>query len=88
MIEYLKKIEIYLDYLDSKFKIYNNQNDIYYEELIKLQNEAEKQHKLEKTQKQREELSQRFEKLKEKIEKRNNKVYYLPKKNMKNILEL
>ena len=80
MLEYLKKIEIYIDYLDSKFKIYNNQNDIYYEELIKLQNEAEKQHKLEKTQKQREELSQRFVKLKEKIEKRNNKVYYLPKK--------
>ena len=80
MIEYLKKIEIYLDYLDSKYKIYNNQNDIYYDELIKLQNDAEKQHKLEKTQKQREELSQRFEKLKEKIEKRNNKVYYLPKK--------
>ena len=66
--------------MDSKYKIYNNQNDIYYDELIKLQNEAEKQHKLEKTQKQREELSQRFEKLKEKIEKRNNKVYYLPKK--------
>ena len=80
MIEYLKKIEIYLDYLDSKYKIYNNQNDIYYDELIKLQNDAEKQHKLEKTQKQREELSQRFVKLKEKIEKRNNKVYYLPKK--------
>ena len=80
MLEYLKKIEIYLDYLYSKFKIYNNQNDIYYEELINLQNEAEKQHKLEKTKKQREELSQRFEKLKEKIEKRKNKVYYLPKK--------
>ena len=53
MLEYLKKIEIYLDYLYSKFKIYNNQNDIYYEELINLQNEAEKQHKLEKTKKQR-----------------------------------
>ena len=77
MLSILKFFEFYIDKLKSKLEFYKRQNQ---EEVQTLQNNIEKQHKVEKSKRQREEHLIKIEKLKEKIEKRNNKIYLLPKK--------
>ncbi len=77
MLSILKFFEFYIDKLKSKLEFYKRQN---HEEVKTLQNNIEKQHKVEKSKRQREEHLIKIEKLKEKIEKRNNKIYLLPKK--------
>ena len=73
----LKKIEYQIDYLDNRFKVYKEKNE---EQLKALIINVEKQHKVEKTKKQREEEEDKIEKLKEKLEQKKNKIYLIPRK--------
>ena len=80
MIDMLTKIEIILDFLQSKIKNYSRGMDIYYDIYKRIYNTIERNRKLEKTRKQREEENEKFIKLKERVEERNNKTYFLPRK--------
>ncbi len=73
----LKKIEYQIDYLYNRFKVYKEKNE---EQLKSLIINVEKQHKVEKTKKQREEEEDKIEKLKEKLEQKKNKLYLIPRK--------
>jgi hypothetical protein len=80
MIDMLTKIEIILDFLQRKIKNYSRGMDIYYDIYKRIYNTIERNRKLEKTRKQREEENEKFIKLKERVEERNNKTYFLPRK--------
>ena len=80
IIYYLKKIELYIDFLISKFHIYKNKNGFYYNQYKEILNKIEKEKKIYKSKIQKEKDIQRLEKLKIQMEIRNNKIYFLPKK--------
>jgi hypothetical protein len=80
MMDMLSKIEITLDYLGRKITHYSKGIDIYYDMYKRIYNTIERNRKLEKTRKQREEENEKFIKLKERVEERNNKTYFLPRK--------
>jgi hypothetical protein len=80
MIIFLKKIEVYFDYLLNRFEIYNEINGIYYDDLKEIQNKIEKEHKMLKTSIQKEKDMKQLERLKEQMEIRNNKINFLPRK--------
>ena len=80
MMDMLSKIEITLDYLFRKITHYSKGIDIYYDMYKRIYNTIERNRKLEKTRKQREEENEKFIKLKERVEERNNKTYFLPRK--------
>ena len=74
----LKYITFIIDYLISKFKIYNSIEFSKNKLLIKLKNEIEKNHKIEKAAEQRLQFEKKAIKLRKKLEERNNKIYFLP----------
>ena len=78
MINMLEKIELGLDELNTKNKVYLNGPRAGEYKLIQIQ--IEKEHKIKKTILQREAQLRKIEILKEKIEERNNKIYVLPLK--------
>ena len=80
MMDLLSKIEIILDYLIGIMKNYSREKDIYYDLYKRIYNTIERNRKLEKTRKQREEANKKLVKLRERVEERNNKIYFLPKK--------
>ena len=80
IIYYLKRIELYIDFLISKFHIYKNKNGIYYHLYKEILNEIEKEKKIYKAKIQKEKDIQRLEQLKFQMEMRNKKIYFLPKK--------
>ena len=80
IIYYLKRIELYIDFLISKFHIYKNKKGFYYNQYKEILNEIEKEKKIYKAKIQKEKDIQRIEKLKFQMEIRNNKIYFLPKK--------
>ena len=86
LIEFLSKIEFVLTYLIGKLCVYRN-NSIYYDELKKIQSEIEKEHKIEKNRKQREQEMIKLKRLKEQIEERNEKIYFIPKRNCNDYYE-
>ena len=80
MIDMLLKIEMVIDYLLTKINVYKNNKDIYADLYKKIQSDIEKNKKIEKTRKQKEEESNKLNKLKERIQKRDNKIYFLPRR--------
>jgi hypothetical protein len=80
IIYYLKRIELYIDFLIIKFHIYKNKKGFYYNQYKEILNEIEKEKKIYKAKIQKEIDIQRIEKLKFQMEIRNNKIYFLPKK--------
>ena len=80
MIIFLKKIEVYFNYLLNRFEIYNDINGKYYDDLKEIQNKIEKEHKILKTTIQKEKDKKQLERLKEQMEIRNNKINFLPRK--------
>ena len=80
MIIFLKKIEVYFNYLLNRFEIYNDINGKYYDDLKEIQNKIEKEHKILKTTIQKEKDMKQLERLKEQMEIRNNKINFLPRK--------
>ena len=78
MINMLAKIELGLDELNTKNRVYLNGPRAGEYKLIQIQ--IEKEHKIKKTILQREAQLRKIELLKEKIEERNNKIYVLPLK--------
>ena len=84
MMDMLSKIEIILDYLIGIMKNYSREKDIYYDLYKRIYNTIERNRKLEKTRKQREEANEKLVKLRERVEERNNKIYFLPKKKVDN----
>ena len=83
MIIFLKKIEVYFNYLLNRFEIYNDINGKYYDDLKEIQNKIEKEHKILKTTIQKEKDMKQLERLKEQMEIRNNKINFLPRKKFK-----
>ena len=86
LIEFLSKIELVLSFLIGKLSVYRK-NNIYFDELKKIQNEIEKENKIIKNKKQREQEILKIKKLKELIEERNQKNYFIPKKKVNNYFE-
>ena len=86
LIDLLSKIELVLTYLIGKLEIYRK-NNIYYDELKKIKSEIEKEHKIEKNKKQREQEMIKLKKLKDQIEERNEKIYFVPKRNVNDFYE-
>ena len=86
LIDLLSKIELVLSYLIGKLQMYRK-NNIYYDELKKIQSEIEKEHKIEKNRKQREQEMIKLKRLKEQIEERNEKIYFIPKRNCNDYYE-
>jgi hypothetical protein len=84
MMDMLSKIEIIFDYLIGIMKNYSKEKDIYYELYKRIYNTIERNRKLEKTRKQREEANERLVKLRERVEERNKKIYFLPKRKVEN----
>lgn len=78
MINMLAKIELGLDELITKNRIFLNGPKA--SEYKSIQIQIEKEHKIKKTILQREAQLRKIEILKEKIEERNNKIYVLPLK--------
>ena len=83
MIDLLIKIEIIVGYLYSIIGSYKKENSIYYETYKKLLNNLDRIRKIEKSKKQREEAYEKFNRLKENVEIRNNKIYFLPRRQFK-----
>ena len=86
LIDFLSKIELVLSYLIGKLQIYRK-NHIYYDEFKKIQSEIEKEHKIEKNKKQREQEMIKLKRLKDQIEERNEKIYFIPKRNCNDYYE-
>ena len=80
MLSMLQSIEISVDRLFGIFKYYYQNKNIYYDLLKKIKTTIEKEHKIEKAKKQREEQMMKLKNLKEQVEERNNKIYFKPRK--------
>ena len=76
----LKYITFVADYFSAQFKIYKNSRKGNKEHFIKLKNEIEKKHKMQKAAEQRIKDKENIIKLEKEIEERNNKIYFLPHK--------
>ena len=74
----LKYITFVADYFSAQFKIYKNSQKGNKEYFIKLKNEIEKNHKIQKAAEQRIKDKENIIKLEKQIEERNNKIYFLP----------
>ncbi len=83
MIDLLIKIEIIVSYLYSVVGSYKKENSVYYDTYKKLLNNLDRIRKIEKSKKQREEAYEKFNRLKENVEIRNNKIYFLPRRQFK-----
>ena len=80
MLRLLKYIEFGIDYLIDKFKS-NDKNNYMIQELIKkVTYEIDKQHKNDKTLKQKMQEIEKNRKLYQEIAERNNKIHFLPRK--------
>ena len=80
MIDFLQKIEFYINFILNKFKIYNDKTNKFYLQSKEIINKIEKENKILKTKIQKENDDNKLEKLKEQMDKRNNKIYFLPRK--------
>ena len=84
MLLMLKHTEISVDRLFGIFKDYNKNKSVYHDLLKKIKNTIEKEHKIEKAKRQRDEQLMKLNKLKEQIEERNNKIYIKPTRKIDN----
>ncbi len=80
MMDMMSKIEIIVDYLLSKINEYKNNKYIGFNLFKKILSEIDKTKKIENSKKQKDEQNKKLEKLKEKIKKRDNKIYFLPRR--------
>ena len=80
MMDMMSKIEIIVDYLLSKINEYKNNKYIGFNLFKKILSEIDKSKKIENSKKQKDEQNKKLEKLKEKIKKRDNKIYFLPRR--------
>lgn len=76
MLIMLQHSEISVDHLLGVFKYYNKNKAVYNNLLRKVRTEIEKEHKIEKAKKQREEQIAKLANLKQQVEERNNKIYF------------
>ena len=82
ILEKLKYITYIIDYLISKFKIYNSNEYEGKELLNKLKIEIEKNHKVENTAEQRKNIYKKNIELRKTLYERNNKIYFLPNRKL------
>jgi hypothetical protein len=80
MIDFLQKIEFHINFILNKFKIYNDKTNKFYLQSKEIINKIEKENKILKTKIQKEKDINKHEILKEQMDKRNNKIYFLPRK--------
>ena len=89
IIDYLQKIEFVIDYLVNQFDSYNKfKNSYLYDNLRKIRNEIEKNHKIQKNMEQKLLEKERIKKLKIEIAKRYNKVNFISKRKTNDYYEI
>lgn len=89
IIDYLQKIEFVIDYLVNQFDSYNKfKNSYLYDNLRKIKNEIEKNHKIQKNMEQKLLEKERIKKLKIEIAKRYNKVNFISKRKTNDYYEI
>ena len=76
----LSYIELIIDRLMSKFKIYNRTDYIYHELLKKLKNDKDKKHKIENANMVRLKEKEKFIKFQQEIENKNNKILFIQRR--------
>ena len=89
ILDYLQKIEFVIDYLVNQFDSYNKfKNSYLYDNLRKIKNEIEKNHKIQKNMEQKLLEKERIKKLKIEIAKRYNKVNFISKRKTNDYYEI
>ena len=89
ILDYLQKIEFVIDYLVNQFDSYNKfKNSYLYDNLRKIKNEIEKNHKIQKNMEQKLLEKERIKKLKIEIAKRYNKINFISKRKTNDYYEI